>query len=167
MKRLTNLLLILSVMTLFSCSIVKRVPVSDNDLKMISVIKAPGIEKDKLYTIVNEWLVITFVDAEAVVQYQDKSAGKVMGKHVGTYERAKSNKLYISNLNKYKSVISIDVKNEKVRIVFMKPMYLNGTKEYTGYLPVKYKGTMEGISRDWMSLAEDLEDYITAYEEWK
>ncbi|WP_107822016.1 DUF4468 domain-containing protein [Mangrovibacterium marinum] len=49
--------------------------------KSEQVIEVPGT-KDELYVKANEWMVRSFNNAKSVIQFQDKEAGKIMGKYL-------------------------------------------------------------------------------------
>ena len=46
------------------------------------VIKCDSISKDELYSILREWFVTTFGDAETVLQMDDRKSGKLIGKGI-------------------------------------------------------------------------------------
>ncbi|UOQ64424.1 DUF4468 domain-containing protein [Hymenobacter volaticus] len=57
----------------------------DSDTKRISyqgVVEVPGTTKDQLYVRAYEWLAKTYRSANAVIQMQDKEAGRLVGKGV-------------------------------------------------------------------------------------
>ena len=49
--------------------------------KMGEIIEVPGT-KEELFVKANEWMVRTFNNAKSVIQFQDKEAGKIMGKYL-------------------------------------------------------------------------------------
>jgi hypothetical protein len=54
-----------------------------NKVSYSEVVPVPGISKDDLYVRGREWFAKTFVSAQAVIQMDDKAAGKIIGKGVG------------------------------------------------------------------------------------
>lgn len=158
-----NTLLMLALcVTMISCQFTKRVLATEEQTQYSTVINVEG-SKDDLYTRANEWMVLQFVDADAVIQYQDKESGKIMGKYVGKY-----NQLDImtaaESYNSYKVVISIDVRDGAARLQFMSPMYYS-TKERK-YYPVRYANTAKQIYADWEALSADLSAYLGKKDEW-
>lgn len=86
-------------------------------LAWTEVIPAEGADKEKLYVILNYWYTMTFNDAKAVIQLNDKDAGTIIGKG------------FIANVvghtggtNKYQvnmqPIIKADIKDNKVRITY-------------------------------------------------
>ena len=58
------------------------IPIDSNTNKYTfeGVVQAPNFSKEQLYNFLREWFVIAFVNAESVLQMQDKEAGILIGK---------------------------------------------------------------------------------------
>lgn len=86
------------------------------DTDYISIIPVAEKTKAELYISVNSWVVNTFNSAESVIQFQDKDAGKVMGKYI-----------FDHNIGSYyfrvKPTLDIDIKDGKVKVHFYNPSY--------------------------------------------
>ena len=112
------ILLILSMFLLLSCMSVQ--PASPEDLFVEEIIEVDGFQKDQLYDLSNRWFVESFKSAEAVIEYQDKEQGIIMGKY--TYSAFIMYGLGSTNLEAVKPTIQINVKDNTVRIRIMNPM---------------------------------------------
>lgn len=75
--------------------------------KVNNVIEISGT-KDVLYIKANEWIVRTFNNAKSVIQFQDKEAGKIMGKYLMHSYQTSGSDIY--------SLISIEVKDNATKI---------------------------------------------------
>lgn len=51
-----------------------------NSISYNEVVKAEGLSKDNLYVKAREWFAVTAGSAQAVIQMDDKAAGKIIGK---------------------------------------------------------------------------------------
>ena len=60
----------------------QELPINETTGKVTyeDIVKLEGIEKDVLYIRANEWFAKTFKLANAVIQVQDKEAGKIIGR---------------------------------------------------------------------------------------
>lgn len=88
-----------------SCSTTSKIPLADSYERIIEV---PSLSKDQIYIRANAWFVENFNSAESVIQFQDKEAGKIMGKYRFKHKSG----------SYYKNIISIDVRDNKARIKF-------------------------------------------------
>lgn len=134
--------------------------------KYESVVDVPGVLKDDLYVKVNSWFVETFNSAESVIEYQDKEAGKVMGKYVFNYSEG----AYSYSV---KQTISIDVKDGKYRLVITDPYFLPTGDVLGGTYadPGNYRilDTVAGITKaqsEWKKLDQSLAAYLNTSSDW-
>src|SRR5690625_7103367 len=67
------------------------------------------MKKDDLYIRTNGWFVETFNSPESVIEFQDKEAGKIMGKYVYTYSEG----VYTYAV---RQTISIDIREGRLRM---------------------------------------------------
>lgn len=84
-----------------------------------SIVDTVHADKNTIYVRAHEWLAKTFVSAEAVIDMQDKEAGKLIGKSsipvTYTTVTALSGRVTASQEVRY--IISIDVKEGKYRCI--------------------------------------------------
>lgn len=88
---------------------------STKEVEYSAIIKVEGISKDELYNRAKEWFVITYNSAQDVLQMDDKSAGKIIGKGTssGKYKFMMSNTDYYLNYT-----LSVTVKDGRYRYEF-------------------------------------------------
>lgn len=111
MKKYT-LSLFLLVFLLSSCTPIKYVTTP----KVSEIIEVPGT-KDELYIRANQWMVRTFKSAKSVIQYQDKEAGKIMGKCIlQSIKLPPKTLIELPNPVDIYSLITISVKENATRI---------------------------------------------------
>ena len=123
-------------------------------------VDAPGAKGDDLYIVSNSWCVDTFVSAESVIEFQDKEAGMIKGKYVtdlidGMY--------YVS----VKTIITVQVKNEKARMILSDPMMritgdsLNGIyASAKSYTPISSTSVYGKMKPEWQDLLTSFENAI-------
>lgn len=154
---------LLMVLGLAQC----KVPTYNGQIKEEKIIKIEQLKED-LWVKTNQWFVETFNNAESVIQFQDKEAGKMVGKYVYSYGVISG---YTSQYN-IKSIISIDVRDAEVRIQIYDPYY---SKTYasgystrtTQYIPANgIKMVDEKIKPEWKKLITDLENRLNEDDTW-
>ena len=75
--------------------------------KANNVLEVSGT-KNELFIKANEWMVRSFKDAKSVIQFQDKEAGKIMGKYLMHSYSTTDTDVY--------SLITIEVKDNATKI---------------------------------------------------
>lgn len=161
--KLIILMFVLSTI-LDGCKSVPMVMSSFAELKKDSVVEVPNLSKNEIYIKVNEWYVKTFNSAESVIEFQDKERGKIMGKYVFSFTK--------SRLTYYiKQVVSIDIKDEKIRIVIDSPAarsYDSLTNTDSGYsLSFGTQFFIDTINLEWDNLISSLSKHLNTKEnEW-
>lgn len=159
-------IILLSVIFFSSCGIMAGTKASPEMMTFEKIIDIPGKEKNELYINANSWFVENFNSAESVIEFQDKESGKIMGKYVYTYNEG----MYYHTV---RQVISIDLKDEKVRITIKEPYFkttgdvMNGT--YTSnvsYKPLVYQKGLERAHQEWNELAESLVSSLKSSSDW-
>ena len=151
---------ILLVLILSSCAVVSTMVTLPKVAETISV---PG-SKEELYVKANLWMVRTFKDPKSVIQFQDKGAGKIVGKYLmnsinwgggmGQY----ANTVYARDVF---TLITISVKDNATKID-IEPM---GKWEYdsTGSNLLSY--SPEKAQSDIKKLIEDYKKFVSIKEE--
>lgn len=134
------------------------------DLSFEEVIDLPGMSKEKLYIRANSWFVDIFNSAESVIQFQDKEEGRLMGKYVTDAEMSVYNYLI-------KSTIQVDIKDEKVRLLFKDP-YFKAISDDTGNVyneDYKVLDSKDGVMlarRNWKALSVSFKEYMNSNDDW-
>jgi hypothetical protein len=142
--RLKNVILLLMTVLFAGCTTIKLVSVEQ--YKRVITVQEKG--RDELYILANCWLVETFVSAEDVIEFQDKDAGKIIGKCVLPATQTTPTLFSTSKMVKnIKCIISIDAKDNAVRIKFVPPDNLTESEA----MDLKIK---------WRSLADEFETYL-------
>lgn len=167
MKHLNKLVFIFSTLMIVSgCAALNGPVAPDSEKSVEQIIDLDGKSKDEIYISANSWFVDNFNSAESVIQFQDKEAGKIMGKY--TFEVQESTYYF-----RIKSTIAIDVRDHKAMVRIYDPMMavvgdvLNGTypraPSYNDQItvPVMAKARIR-----WLDLLEDLEGNLGTSSDW-
>ncbi len=157
-------IVIIIVLSVFSgCVATKPLP---SDLTTYEkIFSLPNQSKDQLYIKTNEWFVRTFVSSESIIEFQDKDAGKILGKYVNDFTKGIYN-------YRVKQVISIDIKEGKVRLIINEPLIkatgsVLSTEPYNfPYKKIKSLSQLELIKTHWQKLASDLENTLIKDTSW-
>lgn len=164
-KGITKLTFITIVMILITgCATIKVPPEMRTFEKIVEI---SNQSKNDLYIKANSWFVSTFNSAESVIEFQDKEAGKIMGKYVFSYMEG----IYYYDI---KQTISIDIKDSKVRIVISDPYckntgdVLNGRYGYVGrsYSILESQKGIEKARLEWNLLVKSLTTSLNKNTDW-
>jgi hypothetical protein len=138
---------------------------SEADKSYQTIIDIAGKDKNSLYVNANSWFVDTFNSAGSVIQYQDKEAGKIMGKFIFLYKDS----LYWYSV---KSTVSVEVKDNKARLSFYDPSFkvtgdsLNGTYHDDGEYRDMTEAVMKRTRENWLSLEASLKKTLSSTSTW-
>ena len=138
-------ILLLSILLFWSCANMPDMePVTGEvDSRTIDV---PGAAQDDLYIIANSWMVDRFVSAESVIEFQDKEAGMIKGKYVTSISD-------LWNIYNIKTTVTVQVKEEKARIVLADPYII-------GYGELRNKGAYDKAKVEWSALIDSFAQAI-------
>ena len=160
-----KLLLLFFVLVLFNGCASMYGPNAPVEMRSFEkIIEIPNVTKDEIYVKANSWFVETFNSAESVIEYQDKEAGKIMGKYVFSYTEG----LYFYNV---KQTISIDIKDNRIRVSIYNPFSmitgdaLNGSRSGS-YSPLVTQAGVDKARSQWNKLVVSLEESLKTDSDW-
>lgn len=118
------------------------------------IVDLPNQTKNDLYIKANSWFVHTFTSAESVIEFQDKEAGKIMGNY--TFDFGVGLDIYT-----IRQTISLDIKDNKIRVIISNPFYKLGRNTLTGlsgsYIPLESEAGISRCYPEWYKLIDSLE----------
>jgi hypothetical protein len=149
--------LVLATSMMWGCR-TTQVIISEDSKKMERIIDVPNLSKDALYIKVNSWFVENFNSAESVIEFQDKEAGKIIGKYEHSYT-------YHLNLWYARQTVSVDIKDNRIRFIISDPYHtIDGNPyayvKYWNYVPVNDEKTIKILRPKWEKLATSLQNYV-------
>jgi hypothetical protein len=149
-------LLFLFGLFVLSCSFDR--PTSPMEMRLFEkIFEIQNTPKNELYIRANAWFVDTFNSAESVIQFQDKEAGKIMGKY----------KMYIlvgqpvSLTVGVTSIITVDVKDNMARLRIEKLIIGDNGGDFSTDLEAMQHGREK-----WEMLAISLEQSLNKSNDW-
>ena len=147
---------IIVVLLFMSCATYDR-PIAPEEIRTYEkILEVPNTSKDEIYVKANEWFVHTFNSAESVIQFQDKEAGKIMGKY--RFNIVVGHPVSINP--GMKSTISVDVKVNRAKIL------IQGLISDFGADISNDLEFVEEARKVWVKLAISLEEYLNQKSEW-
>ena len=144
---------ILFIFLILSCTPIKYVTTT----KVGEIIDVPGT-KDELYIRANQWMIRSFKSAKSVIQFQDKEAGKIMGKYLMFTINLDKPILNLPITNDVYSLITISVKDNATRIDIEPRGNWAFNKRVLPYSP-------EMAQRDIKKFINDYKDFISIKED--
>ncbi len=159
-KCISILSAVLLMMIFNSCASLFSPKATEEQKRMEKILSFEQKNKEELYIQTNAWFVKIFRSAESVIEFQDKEAGKIMGKYVFSLYDG----IYKFNI---KQVLSIDIKDEKIRIILSNPAkkLISNDVNYD-YVTVKSQKLMEKIRLEWEKLIQSLITSIDNETNW-
>ena len=112
MKYLRNIILCL---ILSGCAGLQ--PVNNADLTFNRVVDAPGFTKDQIYDFTKMWVAENFKSAKAVIEYEDKATGAIIGNGSISYPCQGVNCIAKESW-KVHFTMRVDIKDDKFRLSF-------------------------------------------------
>lgn len=140
--------IVLLIITLYSCAPSKPIVKMDypTPFEFVLIDSLPGT-KNELYVKAHEWISKSFGSAKAVIDMQDKEAGKLIGK--AQYDGVNMGAGLATTLlsqSKVTYIISIDVKDNRYRCI-ISDFYHTGAS-YTGRYGVSHATSYGDLQRD-------------------
>ena len=123
----------------------KALPPEELKVQRIIEVNKP---KDELYKLSNEWLAKTFKSSKAVIQYQDKEEGVIVGKGFTSV-------MYLGPLDTW-FTMTIEIKENRMRITF-DDLYITSSSA-TMRIETEYQ--MQQIKIRCDELIDDLKAYV-------
>lgn len=158
----------LSSLLLLGCSNKTLVLAPEAARSMEKIIEIEGKDKESLYVLANSWAVETFTSADAVIEYQDKEVGRIMGKYSFEYSPENSLKRYL-----FRQTIIIDTKDGKVKCKITDPYKkmtypLDDKAPYTSYQysPLVSEHSVAQARIEWSEIMKSLEAYLKDESIW-
>jgi Domain of unknown function (DUF4468) with TBP-like fold len=112
-------------------------------------IDIPRINKDIIYERSRIWIAKTFRSSKAVIEYENKETGVIIGNGVVSYPLP-AGPFGLTATVPVRFTMTEEIKDEKIRITF------DNLFEGTGDFPATYKQSMDQIRPRLLSLADDL-----------
>ncbi len=149
---------------LYSCASMMGAVAPEEARRYERIIEVPNHTKSDIYVKTNAWFVETFNSAESVIEFQDRESGRIMGKYVFSYNEG----VYTHVV---RQTISIDCRDNRVRIVINDPYYktTQGMGQYypnAQYSPLKTQAGIDKAKIRWEGLSNSLEEYLQTDDSW-
>lgn len=106
--------IVLSVLCLFPAVVLAEE--KSQPIKFEKVYEVAGISKDQIYDGARQWFAISFKSANAVIQYEDKNAGTIIGKGNMTFPCTSYLNCLANKDIKVEFTARIDTKDAKIRV---------------------------------------------------
>ena len=114
-------------------------PIPQEPVKLENVYTIEKLNKDQIYDGTRQWFAMAFKSANAVIQYEDKKAGTIIGKANTKYTCAGLGECLMGTTNDVlEFTIRADIKDGRVRVafsdlVYFRPAHTSGSTRYNDY----------------------------------
>jgi len=133
-------------------------PIKPEDSSYQKVIDLPNQPKEVIFEKSKQWIALTFKSAKAVIEYDSKADGVIIGN--GSMPRPVSS-INIMGTDTITFTMREDIKDGKVRLTFDRLFALISPSKHTygGEYPA-LEADLEGVKANFDMLAENLQKYI-------
>jgi hypothetical protein len=108
-----GIVLVFALFVLAGCAIPVTAPPSASFEKILAV---PGKTREQIFEESKQWMAKTFRSSKAVIEYENKDAGKIIGN--GSVERALTQDYFLRMGHLVTFTLQQDIKDEKTRLFF-------------------------------------------------
>lgn len=156
-----NMIIVVAMLVCAGCA--AATPVKQEDMTYQKVIDLPKQSKDAVFEKSKQWIAVTFKSAKAVIEYDSKSEGVIIGN--GSMKRPIS-AVHISGDGTISYTMREDIKDGKARLLFdnltaySPPSYNTITGALPGGAGPIMGGDLEGMRLNFDELAASLQKYI-------
>lgn len=157
MKKLAYMII---VFMLSGCA--AAMPVKQEDMTYQKVVEISGVAKDVIFEKSKQWIAHTFKSAKAVIEYDNREEGVIIGN--GSMERPIS-AVNISGGSLISYTMQEDIKDGRVRLTFSRfaaqvpPSYNSITGTSPGGEYGIRQADLQGMRSKFNALSEDLQQY--------
>ena len=161
-SNIMNYFLVMAIcLMMVSCA--SLVPVTSPEDSFEQVLEFPGLSKDDLYLCANTWFVMTFTDAESVIQFSDKEGGRIAARCNVITDQWFYDGLEFGNRIKFSQVVLVNIKDGRLRLEIT---LLSFDPPHTALTYYERKFKIQGNVIDprlmWEDLANSLYTYVNS-----
>lgn len=136
MKMMHALLVSLSLLVAPGLADAKRPePITDEERTIVQVYEAPGFTKDQLYTTARMWIAQNFKSAKAVIEYENKDEGTIIGNGNIPFPCKGFDCLGFGD-TRVPFTMKVETKDGKIRITFTN-INMAWPASYNGGIPIR------------------------------
>lgn len=117
-------------------------PTPQEPVKLENVYTIEKLTQDQIYDGVRQWFATAFKSSNAVIQYEDKKAGTIIGKSNTKYTCSSIGECFMATTNDVlEFTIRVDTKDGRVRVafsdlVYFRPAHYSGGTYFNDYRKV-------------------------------
>lgn len=131
------------------------------DLSVENIVEVPGKTKDQIFTATKTWIAQSFVSGKAVIESEDKEAGRIIGNAAITFPCYSNSFVCFGKKNwKLNFNVRLDMKDNKFRATYTNlelfmPAIGSGFSQTDTIIPVE-KDNMEDVTKGLSKLSDEL-----------
>lgn len=163
---------ITSFALLFACLVLVTgcagmMPVDKSQLTFDRVVEAPGMTKDQIYDSTRMWIAENFRSAKAVLEYENKEAGTLIGNGSMQYPCSGMDCL-TKNDWKTHYTMRVDIKDSKFKVSFSNlritwpAKYSYGSAQQAGDIQVSTQGDLDVIKPKLLAFGDEIAAAISS-----
>lgn len=163
MKTLHALLVSLSLLVAPSLADAKRPPPLTEEEKTFSqVYEAPGLTKDQLFAASKMWIAQNFKSAKAVIEYENKDEGVIIGNGNMQYPCGKGFTCMLKADWRTPFTMKVETKDGKIRLTFSNihlawpASYRSGISTSAADFPIRDRDDLDKIKPELLKFGEQI-----------
>lgn len=177
MKRSTVIGLVAAAAALLACvqaSAKRPEPLTEADRTVVQVFEAPGYTKDQVYSAARMWIAQNFKSAKAVIEYENKDEGVIIGNGNMAYP-CSGMKCMLTSDWRVPFTMKVETKEGRLRLTFTNihlawpPRYSSGISSPAHDGPVQNRKDLDAIRPRLLELGDQIVasmGQVKASEDW-
>jgi hypothetical protein len=148
------------ILTLAGCAGMQ--PLTDVDRTIVRVVEAPGYSKDQIFEGTKIWIAENFKSAKAVLEYENKDAGTIIGNGIIHYPTKGFNSITKGSW-KVPFTMRVDIKDQKFCLTFSNlqlswpPSWNSTFGAQPGHEgPLNYKDDLDAVRPELLKFGDQL-----------
>lgn len=137
-------------------------PIPESERTFERIVEAPGYSKDQIFTNTKIWIAETFKSSKAVLEYENKEDGVIIGNGITSYPCSGMDCIAKGNW-KVPFTMRVDIKDQKFRVTFIN-LRISKAPSYDAYTgvspgfdsPVTIRGYMDAIKPKLLEFGDQL-----------
>jgi hypothetical protein len=118
MKMRHALVIALALLSSSPLAYARQPPITEEERTIVQVYEAPGFTKDQLFTAARMWIAQNFKSAKAVIEYESKDEGAIIGNGSMAYPCGGGFKCLLTSEWRVPFTMKVETKDEKIRLTF-------------------------------------------------
>lgn len=137
-------------------------PLTEEETTFSQVYEAPGLTKDQLFAASKMWIAQNFESADAVIEYEDKDEGTILGNGNMQYPCGRGFSCMVKADWRTRFTMKVETKDGKIRLTFSNirltwpASYSSGISTPAANLPIRDRADLDKIKPELLKFGDQI-----------